>query len=67
MAYAYKCSTPKKELNCIKKSTEFNDNGGGNAIYLDRHKLQCGENEALSQFKLVNEGTRYKYDYTCCS
>ena len=35
-----------------KKSTEFNDTGDGNTVYLDRHNVTC-ENGAITDFKLV--------------
>jgi hypothetical protein len=32
--------------NCADKFTPWNADGGGNAIYLDRHKLNCGSPSA---------------------
>ncbi len=34
-------------------STEFQDAGGGNIIYLDRLDVDCGADAAVSQFRLV--------------
>ena len=53
---------------CEKKETQFDDEGGGNVFYLDRHQLKCGESQAISQFRLErNGGGKYRYAYTCCS
>jgi hypothetical protein len=46
-------------------STGFNDEGGGNTIYLDRHNVNCGKN-ALKRFRLVRDGKgNFRYDYSC--
>lgn len=69
------CKSPENEktyrpfdkLKCRTLSTPFNDEGGGNAVYLDRHDVKCEPNELLGQFHLVREGKgRYRYNYTCC-
>lgn len=49
-------------LNNIE--TPFNDNGGGNVIFLDRHDLNC-DNKAINQFRLINNGNQYKYEAKC--
>ena len=58
---------PHDRLKCRTLNTPFNDEGGGNAVYLDRHDLRCEPNEMLGQFRLVRSGAgQYRYDYTCC-
>ncbi len=63
---------PNDRLKCRTLSTPFNDEGAGNAVYLDRHDVRCDSNEVLGQFRLVREWNdkgstgRYRYDYTCC-
>lgn len=58
---------PDDRLKCRTLNTPFNDEGGGNAVYLDRHDLRCEPNEMLGQFRLVRNGAgQYRYDYTCC-
>jgi uncharacterized small protein (DUF1192 family) len=58
---------PHDRLKCRTLNTPFNDEGGGNAVYLDRHDLRCESNEMLGQFRLVRNGAgQYRYDYTCC-
>ena len=52
---------------CRAVTTPFNDEGGGNAVYLDRHALSCRADEAISQIHLVRSGQgTYQYQYTCC-
>lgn len=52
---------------CRAVTTPFNDEGGGNAVYLDRHQLSCRADESLSQMRLVRSGNNtYQYQYTCC-
>jgi hypothetical protein len=55
-------------LQCRYLSTPWNDEGGGNAVFLDRHDVSCNQNEMLNRFHLQrsNRGT-YRYDYTCCT
>ena len=46
-------------------NTPSNDWGGGNAIFLDRHTLDCGD-DGLNQFKLGRpSGNRIQYSYKC--
>jgi hypothetical protein len=60
------------ELSCRNLSTPWNYEGGGNAVYLDRHNVQCNPTELLSQFRLTRQqqddgNIYYRYDYRCCS
>jgi hypothetical protein len=60
------------QIKCRSLSTPYNEEGGGNAVYLDRHNVDCGPNEVLGRFHLARESDskgatgRYRYDYTCC-
>ena len=73
--YQYKCAAPSKQpLKCRADSTPWNDEGGGNTVYLDRHNIKCKPSEALSRVHLQrqwnaqgNPTGKYRYDYTCCS
>jgi hypothetical protein len=57
------CRGPK----CRAVTTPFNDEGGGNAAFLDRHQMTCRADEAISQIRLVRSGAgTYQYQYTCC-
>lgn len=49
------------------KTTGLNDSGGGNAIFLDRHDIECGEKSALNQFNLATSGTKVNYNFKCNS
>jgi hypothetical protein len=66
--YNYQCARSRNPLRCRDVSTPANDNGRGNAVYLDRHHVGCNANESLSAFRLVrpSEGT-IAYHYRCCS
>ena len=70
--YNYKCKdTPYVEKTKLK-STDFNDECNGNAICLDRHRVQC-PNGSLHKVQLVRETGknpnsatgRFKYEYVC--
>jgi len=55
-------------LQCRNISTPWNSEGGGNAVFLDRHDVNCNQNEMLNKFHLVRSGKgTYHYDYTCCT
>jgi TonB family protein len=66
--YEYSCSDAAPSV-CQDRSTAWNDDGRGNAVYLDRHEVACGTDEALSSFRLRRDGgnTQYRYEYMCCS
>ena len=65
--YDFSCAPTTKPLKCRQASTPLNADGGGNAVYLNRHNVKCNTDEALSQFNLSNDGKgKYQYNYTCC-
>lgn len=65
--YDYKCKKSNSPLTCTDKSTPLNEEGGGNALYLDRHNIQCDDNESLSALALVRNGQgQWQYKYKCC-
>jgi hypothetical protein len=54
--------------NCADKFTPWNVDGGGNVVYLDRHRLKCGSSsDVLRSFKLERSGNKIRYKYTCCN
>ena len=66
--YDFSCAPSKVPLQCRDAETAFNDEGGGNAVYLDRHDVRCNANEAIGQFRLLRSGRgTYHYTYKCCS
>lgn len=65
--YDYSCLSSNKPLQCRSVTTQGNDDGGGNAVYLDRHDINCNDDETLSQFKLTRPtGNTIQYQYKCC-
>ena len=51
---------PNSEV--FQSSTEMNDDGEGNMLYLDRHIVRCPPNHALVGFWLTNEGGKMKFN-----
>ena len=48
-------------------STPWNDEGGGNVIFLDRHNVSCPSGP-LNRLKLSRKGdNNFRYDYGCAS
>ena len=68
--YKYHCAKAPNSSTCRDVTTEYNDQGGGNVVYLDRHAVNCNEGEYLSKFRLDaddNDTTgKYRYEYKCC-
>ncbi|NBP16083.1 hypothetical protein EBU95_17115, partial [bacterium] len=80
--YTYKCASSNDAegntypLTCEKRYTTWNntdDDGfrtGGrpnDVQFLDRHKVECDSDEAISQFRLQKRaGGMMRYSYTCC-
>ena len=57
-----------EEIKPIKKEefeTPLDEDGNGDLHYLTRHKVECGENSAISGFNLVLAERKYKYVYKC--
>jgi hypothetical protein len=47
-------------------TTPFNDEGGGNTIFLDRHNIDCGDNNGIKSFHLTRKGDgNFRYEYSC--
>ena len=68
--YKYSCGNTIPSNSCRDVTTEYNDQGAGNVIYLNRHNVKCDEGEYLSKFRLDaddNDTTgKYRYEYKCC-
>ena len=64
--YQYSCLPAAGDLTCRDVTTDNNDIGEGHVIFLDRHNVQCADDEALSSFKLHNTGSGMQYQYKCC-
>jgi len=52
---------------CSKQYTKWNKRGGGNPVYLDRHRMLCSGNKVLNQFQLKVNGNQIRYEYICCT
>jgi hypothetical protein len=47
----------------MKTNTNYDAEGEGNVIYLDRHIVSCKGN--ISNFKMNRKDGKYRYDYSC--
>lgn len=50
---------------CFNRKTLFSDNGGGDVIFLDRHRVYCNAGEILTGFNLESDGDYINYQFTC--
>ncbi|CCQ10444.1 hypothetical protein PALB_13110 [Pseudoalteromonas luteoviolacea B = ATCC 29581] len=63
--YHYQCSDTAL-TNITDYFTPANDDGAGNAVYLDRHHVVCPNNEVLSYLRLERPtSTTIRYHYKC--
>jgi hypothetical protein len=63
--YKYTCVPGVNASQSGYKYTASNDWGGGNMIYLDRHKVNCGK-KPISDFQLRRPaGDKIQYRYRC--
>ena len=66
LAYAFTCMEGAGLDAAADERTAVQDDGGGTLIFLDRLNVDCGNEAALSQFRLVRDGdTQNHYQYTC--
>jgi hypothetical protein len=61
--YDYKCSNPR-EGDLITNMTNYT-NTTGLSKDLVNQKIECPQNEVLSQFQLINNESQLKYQYKC--
>ena len=65
--YKYKCLDGIDSAPGALKNTGANDWGGNNAIYLDRHNVDC-DKAPVNEFKLTRPTAgQIAYDYKCSS
>ena len=64
--YALKTDLTKR--TCRDLSTPYDEDGNGDYMYLDRHFIQCGDDENITNMRLVRDvpNKKIKYDYRCC-
>jgi len=68
--YKYRCrSVPANSCNFVQKHTPFNDDGGGNYVYHDRHAPNCGNKGFMTYIHLRRDhsGKNIRFDYHCCN
>jgi hypothetical protein len=50
------------------RDTGFNDEGDGNVWFIDRHNIECDDNQFINYFKFVRSGqNKFRYEYSCIS
>ena len=65
MLYEYTCRDDINTPLEAQKNTGSNDWGNNNAIYLDRHTMDCGK-KAIGEFKLTRPANnKIMYNYKC--
>ena len=70
LQYKYQCcGVSNVQKACYKANTNFNADGSGNTVYLDRHRVSCKNNYGITEFKLKRNGGKNKirYEYECCT
>jgi len=52
---------------CRDADSGWNTEGGGNTIFLDRHNVQCNDDESLTKVQFVRDGQgNFRYNFRCC-
>jgi FtsZ-interacting cell division protein ZipA len=52
---------------CKDKQTSLDVEDNGTIAYLDRHNIQCEDDENMTRLQYVRDGAgNFKYDYRCC-
>lgn len=68
--YSYHCCTMSRNKKCYSSYTNWTPNGGGvngDTVFLDRQRVSCSDNYALTRIRLQTGGDNWRYEYTCCS
>jgi hypothetical protein len=63
--YEYTCEANGDLNPSVDRETPWNDYGGGNTIYMDRHALDCGTGNVLTQLRLGAANNQIQYKYKC--
>ena len=68
--YQYQCCKIALRNTCRPEHrvSVFSDDGGGQAIYLDRHEVNCGSTGFITDFRLERDPSQghIRYNYNCC-
>ena len=69
--YNNDCGDKQDEASCSEscwvKRTSWNNAGGGDMVYMDRHRLTCGGARGIKMFRLQRSGGKIRYEYICCA
>ena len=62
------CKFRNIACNMVSRVTQWNDDGEGRSMFLDRHTVDCGESSLLHSFVLERDATlkQIRYLYSCC-
>ena len=66
--FTYTCCDIPGEADVKTQNTNFNDDGGGNTVFLDRHRVECPEPYSLSRWALKRNAPTFgkiRFEYTC--
>lgn len=62
----YACNTASDIGYAIANTTPMNDEGGGNAVYFDRHDITCPDGQAIGRIHLNRNGQgQFQFQYDC--
>lgn len=69
--YDNDCGNSQDEASCSEschyKYTTWNSHGRGNAVYMDRHRINCGGSGNVIQYvKMQRSGSQIRFEYKCC-
>ena len=71
MRYKYQCCKLRDTSYCslASKTTAYSKDGDGNAVYLDRHSINCGHSGYINDIQLQrnNGHDKVRYSYYCCN
>jgi hypothetical protein len=64
--YNYTCQTTNKPLTQAQRlETPWNDVGGWNMVYLDRHNVKCPDGAGMHGYHMRASGDKASYEYWC--
>jgi len=70
MRYKFRCCNFKDKAVCrlVRKVTSFSKDGGGDAVFLDRHSANCGRNGFINDIRVQRNSrhNKIRYNYYCC-
>ena len=68
--YQYQCCKFARANTCNpqRRTSIYSDDGGGRAIYLDRHAADCGATGFITDFRVESNPSQghIRYNYNCC-